>query len=169
MATTQRNLSIHDIAYSEPPVPVRAATSAWFLAVGAGVAESVLGVIGALSDHSMPWPALVAQIALRTVVYGGLFVVIDKFFRQGRGWSRHLLAVVLGIVGMATLVVGPISWLIDDGDFGGIDLTAGFVAFAVIRSVHVMAVIAGVVLMYQPEANRGFRAHKKGGGGVVGA
>lgn len=115
MATTQRNLSIHDTVGSEPPVPVRAATAAWFLAVGAGVAESVLGVIGA---DDMAWQALVAQIALRTVVYGGLFVVIDRFFRQGRDWSRHLLAGVLGIVGMATLVVGPIGWLIDDGDSG---------------------------------------------------
>lgn len=155
MATTQRNLSIHDTVGSEPPVPVRAATAAWFVAVGAGIAESVLGVIGA---DDMAWQALVAQIALRAVVYGGLFVVIDRYFRQGHNWSRHLLAVVLGIVGMATLVVGPIGWLADDGDFQALDLTPSFVAFAVIRSVHIVAVITGVVLMYQPEANRWFRA-----------
>jgi hypothetical protein len=158
MATTQRNLSIHDIARSEPPVPVRAATGAWFLAVGAGVAESVLGVIDAISDRSMPWPAIVAQVALRVIVYGGLFVVIDKFFRLGRNWSRRLLAVLLGVVGLATLVAGPIGWLLTDGDFGAIDVSADFVAFAVIRSIHVMAVITGVVLMYQPEANRWFHA-----------
>ncbi|GAA1597457.1 hypothetical protein GCM10009789_59250 [Kribbella sancticallisti] len=154
MATTQRTLSIHDTVGSGPPDPVRAATAAWFLAVGAGVAESVLGVISA---DSMPWQALVAQIALRTVVYGGLFVVIDRYFRHGRNWSRHLLGVGLGIVGMATLLVGPIGWFLDDGDFGALDLTPAFVAFAVIRGVHVMVVITGVVLMYQPEANRWFR------------
>lgn len=155
MATTQRNLSIHDTVGSEPPVPVRAATAAWFLAVGAGIAESVLGV---LSADDMAWQALVAQIALRAVVYGGLFVVIDRYFRHGHNWSRHLLAVLLGIVGMATLVVGPIGWLIDNGDFASIEVTANFVAFAVIRSVHIVSVITGVVLMYQPEANRWFRA-----------
>jgi hypothetical protein len=59
---------------------------------------------------------------------------------------------------MATLVVGPIQWLLTDGHFSAINFSAEFVAFAVIRSVHVMAVITGVVLMYQPEANRWFKA-----------
>lgn len=156
MATTQRELTIHDVARMGPPVAVRAATAAWFLAVGAGVAESVLGVIGEL-DGSVAWAALVAQIAFRALVYGGLFVVIDKYFRLGRNWSRHLLAVLLGLIGMATLIVGPIVWLLGNGDFGSIDVSADFVAFAVIRSIHVMAVISGVVLMYQPEANRWFK------------
>ncbi|GAA3565296.1 hypothetical protein [Kribbella ginsengisoli] len=156
MATTQRDLTIHDTVRMEPPVPVRAATAAWFLAVGAGVAESVLGVIGAL-DGSMAWPALVAQIAFRAIVYGGVFVVIDRYFRLGRNWSRHLLAVLLGVIGMATLIVGPIHWLVSNGDFDAIDVSADFVAFAMIRSIHVMAVITGVVLMYQPDANRWFK------------
>lgn len=156
MATTQRDLTIHDTVRMEPPVPVRAATAAWFLAVGAGVAESVLGVIGAL-DGSVAWPALLAQIAFRAIVYGGLFVVIDKYFRLGRNWSRHLLAVLLGVIGMVTLIAGPLQWLLTDADFGAIDFGADFVAFAVIRSVHVMAVITGVVLMYQPDANRWFK------------
>ncbi|GAA0924979.1 hypothetical protein GCM10009554_04210 [Kribbella koreensis] len=156
MATTQRDLTIHDTVRMEPPVPVRAATAAWFLAVGAGVAESVLGVIGALAG-SMAWPALVAQIAFRAIVYGGVFVVIDRYFRLGRNWSRHLLAVLLGVIGMATLIVGPIHWLVSNGDFDAIDVSADFVAFAMIRSIHVMAVITGVVLMYQPDANRWFK------------
>ena len=157
MITKERALSFHDAVRPEAPVSVRASTAAWFLAVGAGVAESVLGVSGAIADGSS-WPGLVAQIALRTIVYGGLFVLIDTYFRRGRGWSRTLLAVLLGIAGMATLVVGPIQWLASDETFSRLDVDAGFVAFAVIRTVHVMAVIAGVVLMYRPEANRWFRA-----------
>jgi hypothetical protein len=154
MATTHRNLTIHDVVRSEPPVPVRAATAAWFLAVGAGVAESVLGVIGAIDD-GVPMIGLVAQVLLRAVVYGGLFVVIDRYFRQGARWSRWLLALGLGVVGMATLLVGPIGWLIGGAD--AVDVTPSFVAFAAIRSVHVIAVISGVVLMFRPEANRWFR------------
>jgi uncharacterized membrane protein YidH (DUF202 family) len=156
MATAQRDLTIHDIVRMEPPVPVRAATAAWFLAVGAGVAESILGVIGALDD-SVAWPALVAQIAFRAIVYGGLFVVIDKYFRLGRNWSRHLLAVLLGVIGLATLIIGPIQWLLTNRDFTTIDVTTDFIAFTAIRSIHVMAVITGVVLMYQPDANRWFK------------
>ncbi|MEV8377910.1 hypothetical protein AB0P21_34545 [Kribbella sp. NPDC056861] len=157
MATTQRNLSIHDIARREPPVPVRAATAAWFLAIGAGIAESVVAVIGAIGDPATSWPALVAQLAFRAVIYGGLFVVVDKYFRLGRNWSRHLLAILLGVIGLVTLLVGPFEWLRTDGDFGAVQLSAGFVAFTVIRTIHVMAVITGVVLMYQPESNRWFR------------
>jgi hypothetical protein len=155
MATTHRDLSIHVVVPSEPPVVVRAATAAWFLAVGAGVAESVLGVIGAIGD-GVPVLALVAQVVLRAVVYGGLFVVIDRYFRRGARWSRWLLAVGLGVVGMATLVTSPIGWLI--GGSGAVDVTPSFVAFTAIRSVHVIAVIAGVVLMFRPEANRWFRS-----------
>lgn len=154
MQTTQRHLSIHDTVGSETPVPVRAATAAWFLAVGAGIAESVLG---ALTADDLSTAALIAQIAFRAILYGGLFVVIDRYFRHGHNWSRHLLAVLLGVIGMATLVVGPISWLAGNGDFADIDVTAGFVAFTVIRSVHIAAVITGVVLMYQPDANRWFQ------------
>jgi len=158
MATIERNLTIHDVVVPEAPVPVRAATAAWFLAIGAGVAESVLGVIVALSSDSTPVAGVVAQVALRTIVYGGLFVVIDRYFRRGRGWSRPLLAVLLGVIGMATLIASPISWLANDRDFHALDVDAGFVVFAVLRTIHVLAVIAGVVLMYRPEANRWFRA-----------
>jgi hypothetical protein len=119
------------------------------------VAESVLGVIGAIGD-GVPVIGLVAQVLLRAVVYGGLFVVIDRYFRRGARWSRWVLAVGLGVVGMATLLVGPIGWLMSGAD--AIDVTPSFVAFAAIRSVHVIAVIGGVVLMFRPEANRWFRS-----------
>jgi uncharacterized membrane protein YidH (DUF202 family) len=155
METKQRNLSIHDTVGSEPPVAVLTATAAWFVAVGAGIAESV---VGALSADDMPAAVLIAQIAIRSVVYGGLFIVIDRYFRHGHNWSRHLLGVLLGIVGMATLVVGPAGWLIDNGDFSTVDVTASFILSVVLRSVHIAAVVAGVVLMYQSEANRWFRA-----------
>jgi hypothetical protein len=157
METTERHLTIHDVVRPEPPIQVRAATAAWFLAIGAGIAESVLGVIGAIGDGA-PVLGLVAQILFRTIVYGGLLLVIDRSFRQGRRWSRPLLTVLLGVIGMATLVVGPISWLATNGDLGSVDLSWEFVAFAVIRTSHVLAVIAGVVLMYRPESNRWFNA-----------
>jgi hypothetical protein len=158
MATTQRELSIHDTVPAGPPVSVRAATAAWFLAVGAGVAESGLGVIGALGDSTTSFSGLVPQIALRAIVYGGLFVVIDKYFRLGRNWSRQLLAILLGVIGMATLVVGPILWLLGNGDLGTVDFSPAFVGFAAIRTVHVMAVLTGMALMYQPDANRWFHS-----------
>lgn len=127
----------------------------WLLAVGAGVAESVVGVVGAIGD-GIAMPAIAAQIALRTLVYGGLFVVIDRYFQRGVRWSRYLLAGLLGTVGTASLVAGPIGWLLDH-DLSSIDWSAQFVLTAVLRSVHLTAVITALVLSFRPDTNRWFR------------
>jgi hypothetical protein len=154
-STKHRNLTIHDVARPQAPLAVRGATTLWFAAVGAGVAESVLGVIGAIAD-GVPLLGLLMQIAFRTIVYGGLFVVIDRYFRPGVRWSRWLLTGLLGTVGIASLVVGPIGWLLHNGNFGTLDWSASFIAFAAIRCVHVTAVITAILLSFQPEANRWF-------------
>jgi hypothetical protein len=153
--TKHRDLTIHDVARPQPPLAVRGATTLWLAAVGAGVAESVLGVVGAIADGS-PVVGLLVQIAFRVIVYGGLFVVIDRYFRHGVGWSRWLLTVLLGTVGIATLVVGPISWFLRDGDFGALDWSGSFIAFGAIRLVHITAVVTAILLSFQPDANRWF-------------
>jgi hypothetical protein len=153
--TKHRDLTIHDVARPEPPLAVRGATALWFAAVGAGVAESVLGAAGAIADGTSII-GLILQIAFRAIVYGGLFVVIDRYFRPGVRWARWLLTGVLGTVGIATLVAGPIDWLRHNGDFGTLDWSVSFVAFAAIRCVHLTAVITAIVLSFQPDANRWF-------------
>ncbi|HEY3560904.1 MAG TPA: hypothetical protein VGL05_25755 [Kribbella sp.] len=153
--TQHRDLTIHDVARPEPPLAVRGATTLWFAAIGAGVAESVLGVIGAVADGS-PVLGLFVQIAFRAIVYGGLFVVVDRYFRHGVGWSRWLLTGLLGTVGIATLVVGPIGWFLHNGDFGTLDWSASFIAFGAIRLVHVTAVVTAILLSFQVDANRWF-------------
>ncbi|MGZ0152159.1 hypothetical protein ACXJJ3_34230 [Kribbella sp. WER1] len=154
-STKHRNLTIHDVVRPEPPLAVRGATTLWLTAVGAGVAESVLGVAGAIADGA-PLLGLVMQVAFRAIVYGGLFVVIDRYFRPGVGWSRWLLTVLLGTVGIASLVVGPIGWLLHNGDFGTLHWSASFIAFAAVRCVHITAVITAILLSFQPDANRWF-------------
>ncbi|MFF0270981.1 hypothetical protein [Kribbella sp. NPDC004536] len=155
-STKHRNLTIHDVARPAPPLAVRGATTLWLAAVGAGVAESVLGVLGAIAD-GVPVLGLMVQIAFRAIVYGGLFVVIDRYFRPGVRWSRWLLTGLLGTVGIGSLLVGPIGWLLHNGDFGTLHWSASFVAFAAIRCVHISAVIGAIVLSFQPDANRWFR------------
>lgn len=150
-----KSLSIHHVVSPEPPFSARLSTGMWFLAIGAGAAETVVAAVGAIG--SMPWSALVAQVALRIVLYGGLFVVIDRYFRQGHRWSRTLLAVLLGGVGLATLLVGPVEWLVTNGNFSQLEFSLGSLTFAAIRCVHIMAVVAAVALMYQPDANLWFR------------
>ncbi|GAA1692510.1 hypothetical protein GCM10009745_42400 [Kribbella yunnanensis] len=143
----------------QAPLTARWATLLWLLAVVAGVAESVVGVIGAVRDD-VPMGSIAAQIAIRALVYGGLFVVIERYFQHGVRWSRYLLAGLLGTVGTASLVIGPIGWLLDH-DLASIDWSAQFVLTALLRSVHLTAVITALVLSFHPETNRWFRRNAK--------
>src|SRR5689334_1420066 len=147
------------LAPSPAPLTARWATSLWLLAVGAGVAESAVGVIGAVGD-GVAMPAIAAQLAIRTLVYGGLFVVIDRYFRYGVPWSRYLLAGLLGTVGIASLVAGPIDWLLDHS-LGSIDWTARFLLTAVLRGLHVTAVVSALVLSFRTDTNHWFRRNAK--------
>jgi hypothetical protein len=127
----------------------------WLLAVGAGVAETVVGAIAAVGD-GISLPALLAQLAVRTVIYGALFVVIDRYFRRGVRWSRYLLAGLLGTVGLASLVYEPITWLADN-DLTHLDWSVPFFISATLRTVHLSALLAALVLTFRPETNRWFR------------
>jgi hypothetical protein len=59
----------------------------WLLAVAAGVVETVVQVGLALGDD-VSTSAVLGQIAVRAVIYGALFVIIDRYFRRGVRWSR---------------------------------------------------------------------------------
>jgi hypothetical protein len=139
----------------EAPLTARWATLMWLLAVGAGVAESVLGAVQAVRDD-ISLPALAAQLAVRTLVYGGLFVTIDRYFRHGVPWSRNLLAGLLGTVGLASLVYEPVTWLTQH-DLNNLDWSAPFLISAILRTVHLSTLLAALTLTFHPETNRWFR------------
>jgi hypothetical protein len=144
------------IARIDAPLTARWATNLWMLAVGAGVVETVLQV-GLALGNGVSTSAVVGQVAVRSVIYGALFVVIDRFFRRGVPWSRYLLAGVLGTVGVASLVTEPIGWLIGNGDLSTIDWSVSFVAIALLRSAHLTAVLTALVLSLHPDTNRWFK------------
>jgi hypothetical protein len=127
----------------------------WFLAVGAGVAETVVSAVVAVGD-GISMPALAAQLAVRTLVYGGLFVTIDRYFRRGVPWSRYLLAGLLGTVGLASLIYEPVSWLTQH-DLMSVTWSAEFVLSATLRTIHLSALLAALVLSFHPDTNRWFR------------
>ena len=118
--------------------------------------ETLVQVGTALGDGDS-LSSLAGQLAVRAVIYGGLFVVIDRYFRRGVAWSRYLLAGLLGTVGIASLVTEPIGWYVDNGDFSTIDWSPTFLAIAVLRSVHLTAVLSALVLTVHPQTNRWFR------------
>jgi len=143
------------IAPAGAPLTARWATSLWLVAVGAGVAETAVQVIRAYGE-GVSTSALAGQIAVRAVIYGALFVVIDRYFQRGVRWSGYLVAGLLGTVGVASLVSEPIGWLIHNGDLSTIDWSATFFAIAVLRWVHLTAVLTALAFTLPPQTTRWF-------------
>lgn len=98
------------------------------------------------------------QLPVRAVVYLLVAVAILQLNR-GRNWARIVLTVVLGGLGLLSLLVEPVSWLAAGGSPGGFLAAADGATLAVVavRATHVVAVLVALVLMYRPAANRFFR------------
>jgi hypothetical protein len=125
------------------------------------VVETVVQVVHAYGD-GVSMSSLAGQIAVRAVIYGALFVVIDRYFRRGVRWSRYLLAGLLGTVGVASLVTEPIGWLIGNGNWSTIDWSTTLLAIVVIRAIHLTAVLTALVLTLHPDTRQWFNNQKAG-------
>ena len=143
---------------SRPGVPraVQTAFVLWLVAVGAGVAETIVRLIDSLAAGA---GADVSGVVIRAIVYTAVIYVATRM-RSGKRWARGTLAIALGVVGTLSLVVDPISWLAAGNSlrdvFAEADLLFAFVA--PIRAVHLAAVIGALVFMYRPAADAYFRA-----------
>lgn len=137
-----------------PPTTVRAAHALWMTAVAAGVFETVLSI------SRMPVDGRAADVigvglAFRLAVFTAA-VLTTLRMRAGAHWARLALALGLGILGTASLVVEPLG-------YGGSIASAaeradgGARIFAASRAVHVAAVLTAVFLMFRPASNAWFR------------
>ena len=134
------------------PQSVRWSVWCWLAAVACGVLEALLNAV------TNPDYDVAVQLSIRAVVYVLVTLLIVRL-RRGERWVRVALTVLLGVVGLASLLVEPISWLIGGG------MPATFLAAAdgptlavvALRAIHVVAVVAGLSLMYSPTANRFFK------------
>lgn len=140
---------------SLPGVPreVQASFVLWLTAVGAGILETVVRVIGSLAGGPES-----SGLLTRAVVYA-VAVYVILHMRRGKGWARITLAILLGGIGTFSLVVDPISWFAAGNSLRDVPAQADllFVLVAPIRAVHLAAVIAAFVLMFLPASNRYFR------------
>jgi len=134
------------------PQSVRWSVWCWLAAVACGVLEALLNAV------TNPDYGVAVQLSIRAVVYVLVTVLIVRL-RKGERWVRLALTVLLGVVGVASLLAEPISWLIG----GGVPATflaaadGPTLAVVALRAIHVVAVVGGLVLMYSPSANRFFR------------
>ncbi|TDQ61270.1 hypothetical protein EV188_103777 [Actinomycetospora succinea] len=129
------------------PRPVRAAVVVWLVAVGAGVAETLVHL-------ALPDPPGPAALLKRAVVSAGV-VILVLALPEGRNIVRWTLAVLFGLLGIAVLVVEPITWLAAG------ELPAGQLAVAVLRALHLAALVVALVLMFRPAANAFFRSARR--------
>ncbi|WP_326587144.1 hypothetical protein [Streptomyces sp. NBC_01294] len=135
-----------------PPAAVRAAYALWITAVAAGVFETAL----MLSRN--PADGAGAGLAVRSAVFTAAVLVAVRM-RRGAGWARITLALGLGVLGTASLVVEPLGYLLDGGSLAGALAGADALewVFGVSRTVHLAAVLTAVALMFAPAANAYFR------------
>jgi hypothetical protein len=141
------------------PTQLQASFLLWLLAVAAGLFETALAVVDATSGTTGSAAEVAVGVAVRLLAFTGLVFLATRL-RQGRNWARVALTVLYGVLGTASLVLGPVTWLAEGGSpadaVAGADL--GSVLFAASRVVHVAAVVAAVVLMFHPAANAYIRA-----------
>lgn len=142
-----------------PTVPhtVRAAVILWLVAVGAGVFETVLAVGGMVADGTAGAGALVGGIGLRVAVFA-VAIVLTLRMGGGANAARWALAVLLGGLGMVSMVAEPIGWLLGGGSIAEAaaqaDLTGWL--FGISRVLHVLAVLGALLMMFQPRSNAYF-------------
>jgi hypothetical protein len=140
------------------PREVRTSAFLWLVAVSAGVFETGLVVIQAVTGGQGVSADLAAGVLLRSAVFtiAGILIV---YLRQGRNWARLSLAVLLGVLGTLSLVVGPVGWLLDGHSLLHAVRHASLfsVLFAGSRVAHVTAVISATVFMFRPGAAGYFR------------
>jgi hypothetical protein len=128
------------------PAEVRAAFALWMGALVAGVAEMALHDVEA------------AGLAIRLSIYAVVAAVALRM-RAGRNWARWTLAVALGVFGTLSLVIEPVTWLLDGNSIVDAvertDLAGALVATS--RIVHLLCVWVAVPLMFRPRANVYFK------------
>ncbi|MFI7618392.1 hypothetical protein E1286_46380 [Nonomuraea terrae] len=141
----------------QPPPVVHAAVMLWLTAVAFGAFETVLMVARELYERTSTVAELLPGAGLRLAVFAGA-VFLALRLRRGEGWARWTLAGTLGVFGTLSLVAEPVRWLLAGGSIAeavaGAD--AAGLAFAASRTLHVLAVLGAMLLMFQPRATAYF-------------
>jgi hypothetical protein len=150
------------------PKEVQASFLLWLTAVAAGVLETIIRVIDALalgwasgSGGQTDVTGVISGVVIRVIVYTLVVYIITRM-RLGKRWARLTLAVLLGVIGTLSLVIDPISWLAGGNSLSEVFTEADLLFFLIapIRTVHLAAVIAALVLMFLPAANTYYRGSR---------
>ncbi|WP_433504911.1 hypothetical protein ACQP04_36135 [Pseudonocardia halophobica] len=134
------------------PTAVSTSVALWFTAIGCGVAETLVR----FATPEPPGP--VALAAVRFAIYLGLAGLVLALY-SGRDAVRWAVALLMGLLGTASLVVEPLRWLAAGGAVPDFLAAADgpTIVVVVLRVVHVLAVLAALVALFRPAADHWFR------------
>ncbi|MFV8166222.1 hypothetical protein ACNQVK_29665 [Mycobacterium sp. 134] len=131
---------------------VRRSVGCWLVAVAAGVVET------AIRASTAPDYDIAVQLPIRAAIYLAAIAVIAQLY-HGRRWARIVLTIALGGLGLLSLLIEPVTWWAAGhapGEFFAA-ADAPTLTVAVVRIVHIGAVLVALWFMYTPEANAYFR------------
>lgn len=133
------------------PAAVNTSVALWFTAIGCGVAETLV-------RFATPVPPGPVALAVRFAIHLGLAGLVLGLY-SGRDAVRWAVALLMGLLGTVSLVVEPLRWLAAGGAVPEFLAAADgpTIVIVVLRAVHVLAVLAALVAMFRPGADRWFR------------
>jgi hypothetical protein len=156
-----KNEAMSTSAPSPPPASLQQAVTLWLIAIGAGVFETLLVVANVLWGNGSlaNGEDLNAGVAVRLVIFAAMTLVALQV-RRGKNWARWTIGILLGVFGLLSLVIQPVSWLLEghavSEAFANLSLASA--AFILSRAVHMVSVVAATALMFVPSSNIFFRA-----------
>lgn len=140
------------------PAAVTTAFFALVAAVGFGIAETAVHAVGRLDGSTAGFGSLAVGLLVRAGVY---LMVLGVAWRMLRGdrWARPALAVGIGVIGAASLLIEPISAIVAAGSLTDplVGITAAEVLGDLARAGHICAVLVAIPAMYTPAARAWFR------------
>jgi hypothetical protein len=149
-------MNVSTVPARSVPAPVRLAERAWLGAIAAGAAEALLRL-------ALPDPPTGSELGFRFAIYAAL-VLLVLALRSGRNLVRWALALLLGGVGLLSLVVEPLSWLLAGGSPAAFLSAANALTWGIVvlRGLHIGAVLIASAAMFRPDANVFFRTKSPG-------
>ncbi|WP_156095069.1 hypothetical protein [Nocardia lijiangensis] len=135
------------------PRSVALAAAGFVVALLAGIGEALARAAMTLDRSEADVPDLAAGLAVRCAIYLVVFAVVVRMTRGDR-MARLALALGLGILGLASLLVEPLTALATEGF--DLSVTPSSLTLGILRAIHVLAVLVAIPAMYTPDARTYF-------------
>ncbi|MEV5838211.1 hypothetical protein [Nocardia sp. NPDC052112] len=147
---------------TDPPRSVSVAFIGLVTALLCGVGEAITYAAGQLDRPDADIGSLATGLAIRGGIY---LVVLGVAVRMARGarWARTVLTFGIGVIGLASLIIGPLAAILSAKQIGDLfdNLTASAVITGTFRTGHILAVLIAIPAMYHHSARAYFRPAKQ--------